>query len=114
MAWFTLSKSKSDEYIIARRIGVSGFTLFAYNTVISETYQSEFSAYVIEGESSIIVFDVGVNPTFGVAAIPGINVLPMGEQTIEGITMTVSSVLNTEAPENMNIDLGEEASMVFL
>jgi len=147
-----------------------GFTLFAYNTVISETYQSEFSAYVIEGESSVFVFDVGVNPAFGeelkritdaigkpieriiishahpdhvgglgsfpdvpvyavegvaatlavgipafgVAAIPGINVLPMGEQTIEGITMTVSSVLNTEAPENVIIDLGEEASMVFV
>lgn len=59
------------------------------------------------------ILEVGI-PSFFVPAFPDINVLPLGENTMAGITFNVDRSLNTEASENAIIDFGSEAGMVFV
>ncbi len=59
------------------------------------------------------ILEFGI-PSFFVPAFPNINALPLGENTMAGVTFNVDRSLNTESAENAIIDFGAESGMVFV
>lgn len=79
---------------------IGGLTAFP-NTPL---YATEITANILR---------VGI-PAFFVPAFPNINTLPLGENTMAGVSFMVDRKLDTESGENAIIDFGEQAGLVFV